>query len=55
MRVLRFVLLLAGFALLGWGVMDYFSDIPAEAKQVTPKVILGILGLLASFLAKNRR
>jgi ribonucleotide reductase alpha subunit len=38
-----------------WGVSDYFSDILEETKQVTAKIILGILGVLASFLAKNRR
>jgi len=55
MKVLRFVLLLAGLVLIGWGVMGYFSDVPEETKQATAKVILGILGVLASFLAKNRR
>ncbi|MEM7087536.1 MAG: hypothetical protein AAF489_15220 [Bacteroidota bacterium] len=55
MKVLRFVLLLAGLALIGWSAMDYFSDIPKETEQATAKVILGILCVLASFLAKNRR
>lgn len=55
MKVLRFVLLLAGLVLIGWGVMDYFSDIPEVAKQAMAKIILGILSVLASFLAKNRR
>jgi len=55
MKVLRFVLLLVGLLLVGWGVMDYFSDITEVAEQAIAKVILGILGVLASFLAKNRR
>ncbi len=55
MKVLRFVLVLAGLALIGWGVMDYFSNIPAQTEQAMAKFILGILGVLASFLAKNRR
>ena len=55
MKILRIVLLLGGLALAGWGVMDYFSDIPGETEQAMAKIILGILGVLASFLAKNRR
>ncbi|MBL4662783.1 MAG: hypothetical protein JKY22_04340 [Flavobacteriaceae bacterium] len=54
MRILRFVLLLIGLVLIGWGVVDYFSEIPEVAKQATAKVILGAFGILASFLAKNQ-
>lgn len=55
MKILRFVLLLGGLALVGWGVMNYFSSIPEEADQAVAKIILGLLGVTASFLAKNRR
>ncbi|MBX2828523.1 MAG: hypothetical protein KTR22_10175 [Flavobacteriaceae bacterium] len=54
MKILRLVLLLAGLALLGWGIMDYVDDDP-ENSQALAKIVLGVSGFLAAFLAKSRR
>ncbi|MEL6812623.1 MAG: hypothetical protein AAFP76_14940 [Bacteroidota bacterium] len=55
MKILRLVLILGGLALVGWGVTDYFSDVPETNEQALPKIILGILGALAAILAQRRR
>jgi len=55
MKVLRFFLMLAGCALLVWGVLGYFNDSSSDTSQSPAKIILGLFGILASFLAKNRR
>jgi len=55
MKVLRFFLMLAGLALIVWGVLGYLGKQPSDADQSPAKIILGLLGVLASFLAKNRR
>jgi len=55
MKVLRLFLILAGLALAVWGVADYFNENGEETKQASAKIILGVLAILASFLAKNRR
>ena len=54
MRVLRTILLLGGLGPLVWGILDYYSSIPEEVDQALPKIILGILGMSASWLAKRR-
>lgn len=38
-----------------WGILDYFSTIPDDVDQALPKIILGILGMAASLLAKRRQ
>lgn len=53
MRALRAILLLGGLGLLVWGILDYFSTIPEEVDQALPKIILGVLGMCASWLAKR--
>jgi uncharacterized membrane protein HdeD (DUF308 family) len=55
MRALRVILLLGGLGLIAWGIWDYFSVIPEDNDQSLPKVILGILGIAASWLAKRRQ
>jgi len=53
MKALRVVLFLAGLSLIVWGEMDYVRNIPSETNQAFPKIILGLLAVLASRLAKR--
>ncbi|MCH9660856.1 MAG: hypothetical protein K0U54_08080 [Bacteroidetes bacterium] len=55
MKILRFVLLLTGLALVIWGVSDYFSEVPETVAQGLPKLLLGAMGFLAALLSKSRR
>lgn len=55
MRALRAILLLGGLGLLVWGILDYFSSVPEDVDQALPKIILGLLGIAASWLAKRHR
>ncbi|MEM7186828.1 MAG: hypothetical protein AAF466_09230 [Bacteroidota bacterium] len=55
MKILRIVLLLAGFALVLWGITDYVNNTDITSDQALPKIFLGFIAALASLLAKNRR
>lgn len=56
MKVLRLVLILGGLALVVWGVLDYINaGTNDDTSDALPKILLGILGGLASLLAKSRR
>lgn len=54
MKALRAILLLGGLALIVWGILDYTNEIHDEADQALPKIILGILAIAASWMAKRR-
>jgi hypothetical protein len=53
MRALRAILLLGGLGLSIWGILDYFSTLQEDVDQALPKIILGIIGMAASWLAKR--
>jgi hypothetical protein len=53
MRALRAILLLGGLGLSICGILDYFSKNPEDVDQALAKIILGIIGMAASWLAKR--
>ncbi|MDC8005533.1 hypothetical protein POV27_15855 [Aureisphaera galaxeae] len=54
MKILRFVLMLGGLALVAWGIVDYVDDDP-ENSQALAKILLGASAFVMAFLAKSRR